>query len=103
MLQQLLHKNNVVIVILINLCSKKFSKTMSAYTIQLQPICDYLQLLLYCPFRNWKNYLIIFYTIFQAVDFYVLENFKRDSEISVFLRFLLDYVQSVSAAFFYDI
>lgn len=78
MLQQLLHKNNVVIVILINLCSKKFSKTMSAYTIQLQPICDYLQLLLYCPFRNWKNYLIIFYVSKRNLG---LSNYTPDGKI----------------------
>lgn len=98
MLQQPLHKGDIVPVILVNLRCVPFAEAVSAYISIVKIITDDCKLLLDCPFRDSENALRAPDAVAQTVVFDILLNQERDGEDSVLPGFLLHDFQTVAVA-----
>ena len=98
MLQQPLHKGDIVTVILVNLRRIPLAEAVSAYVGIVKIITDDCKLLLDCPFRNGENALRAPDAVAQTVILDILLNQERDGEDSALPGFLLHDFQTVAVA-----
>ena len=90
-LQQPLHKGNVITVILVNLRCVPLAEAVSAYVGIVKIITDDCKLLLDCPFRDRKNALRAPDAVAQTVVLNILLNNQRNCEYSFLSCLLLCY------------
>ena len=98
MLQQPLHKGNIVTVILVNLRCVPLAEAVGAYVGIVKIITDDCKLLLDCPFRDGENALRAPDAVAQTVVLNILLNQERDGEDSALPSFLLHDFQTVAVA-----
>lgn len=97
-LQEPLHKGNIITVILVNLRCVPLAEAVSAYIRIAQIVTDDCKLLLDCPFRDRENALRGPDAVAQAVIFYVLLDNKGNREHSALSGFLLHHFQTEAVA-----
>ena len=102
-LQEPLHKGNVIATVLVDLCGIPFAEAVSADSIETQIVTDNVQLLLYCPFCHWKNDICALDPLTQAVVLNVLLNDKRDSKSPALAGLLLYNIQPESVTISYNV
>ena len=81
-LQQSLHKGNVITVILVNLRCVPLAEAVSAYVGIVKIITDDCKLLLDCPFRDRENALRAPDAVAQTIVLDILLNQERHGEDS---------------------
>lgn len=79
-LQEPLDKCDVVAIVLVNLCRIPLAETVGAYALKSQVITHDFQLLLDCPFSNWKNLISGLNPISQTVVFNILCDNQRNGK-----------------------
>ena len=97
-LQQPLHKGNIITVILVNLRCVPLAEAVSAYVGIVKIITDDCKLLLDCPFRDRENALRAPDAVAQTVVLNILLNQERDGKDSALPGFLLHDFQTVAVA-----
>lgn len=102
-LKQMLHKHNIITVIFINFRRKKFAERMSRNIFIFAEIAYLLKLLLNRTNRDRENKLICADIIFKAVQFHILIDIQRNSEISGLAGLLFNDIQIVSVTVFLKI
>lgn len=96
MLQEPLHKGNIIPAALVDLCGIPLAETVGTYPLIAQIVTDDVQLLLYHPFCDWENDICALDPVTQAVVLNVLLNHKWDSKSPAFAGLLLNHIQSES-------
>lgn len=95
MLQERLDKNDIIIIVLVNLRGIVFPEAMGADILVAQPVAGHLKNALYRPDADRENSLMASDLVFETVVFYVLVNQIRAGEIPDFSGFLFPYIKTV--------
>lgn len=97
-LQQPLHKGNIVTIILVNLRCVPLAEAVSAYVGIIKIITDDCKMLLDCPFRDRENALRAPDAVAQTIVLDILLNQERHGEDSALSGFLLHNLQTVAVS-----
>ena len=97
-LQEPLHKGNVIAVVSVNLCCVPFPETMRADALIAKVITDKGKLFLYGSCGQGKHQFIAPYSVAQTEIFNILIDYKGNSENTLFPCFLFCDGKSGSSA-----
>ena len=98
MLQELLHKRNVIAIILIYLGGKEFSERVRSDILITEIIYNFLQILLNCSFLNRKEQFFFIYTVINGIKPDILINRKWNRKDTLLFCLMFREVKAISIA-----
>lgn len=95
-LQELLHKRNVIAIILIYLGGKEFSERVRSDILITEIIYNFFEILLNCPFLNRKEQFFFIYAVINGIKPDILIDWKRNSKDTLLFCLLFRQIEAVS-------